>query len=151
MDPNDVKILSLLQEDGRASHEEIARATGLQVDEVRDRIRNLEEQGVIKQYAAIVDAMKVGNEITAFMGVSVEHPRYNKAFLSLVMRLPEVQECHHVTGEDSYLLKIKAPSLQTIEHLTTDIFKALEGISRTRTFLALSTVKETVTVRVHPR
>lgn len=151
MDNNDVKILSLLQEQGRAAHEEIASATGLQVDEVRERIRSLEEQGIIKQYAAIVDATKVGNEITAFMGVSVEHPRYNKAFLSLVARLPEVQECYHVTGEDSFLLKIKAPSLQTLEHLTTDVFKALEGISRTRTILALSTVKETVAVKVHPR
>ena len=72
-----------------------------------ERIRKLEERGVITGYAARVDAARLGKDITAFIGVAVNHPKYFAGFAERVLALPDVLECHRVAGQDSYLLKVK--------------------------------------------
>src|SRR5438128_1457285 len=92
----DYKLLDLLQAHGRASQLELAQAVGLSQPAVADRIRKLEEQGAITGYTALVDARRLGKDITAFIGVVTNHPRYNYSFAKEIADIPEVLECHRV-------------------------------------------------------
>ena len=107
MDELDYRIVDQLQREGRATQLEISRAVGLSQPAVAERIRKLEERGVITGYAARVDAAQLGKDITAFIGVSIEHPKFFEGFAKKVLALPEVLECHRVAGQDSYLLKVQ--------------------------------------------
>ena len=101
MDDLDLKLLELLQTDGRMTQLELSREVGLSQPAVAERIRKLEAREVITGYAARVDATKLGKDITAFIGVSIEHPKYFEGFTKKVLALPEVLEAHRVAGEDS--------------------------------------------------
>src|SRR5579862_2905528 len=107
MDATDRKIVDLLQADCRATQQEIAKKVGLSQPSVADRIRKLEEAKVILGYAARVDPRSLGRDITAFIGVSIEHPKYFETFAKRVLAMPDVLECHRVAGAESYLLKVR--------------------------------------------
>src|SRR5262249_12200449 len=94
LDAIDYRLLDLLQRDGRITQIELAGAVGLSQPSVADRIRKLEEQQIITGYAAQVDAHRLGKDITAFIGVSIEHPRFNAGFARKIQALPDVLECH---------------------------------------------------------
>src|SRR4051794_20493686 len=106
MDAIDSQLIDELQQNGRATQLELAKKVGLSQPSVADRLRKLEDRGVIIGYAARIDAAKVGVDVTAFIGIGIEHPRFFAAFAEQVMALDEVLECHRVAGEDSYLLKV---------------------------------------------
>src|SRR5437870_4962345 len=106
IDARDRKILELVQRDAKMPQAEIARRVGLSTASVNERLRKLEHGGVIQGYVAQVDAAALGASVTAFIEVFIEHPRYEPAFLEEAMRLDEVLECHHITGEFSLLLKV---------------------------------------------
>src|SRR5690349_47454 len=99
MDAADLRIVDLLQRNARTTQSEIAREVGLSQPAVADRIRKLEERGVLQGYVARVDASELGMDITAFIGVGIEHPKYFEAFTKKVKGLDEVLECHRVAGE----------------------------------------------------
>src|SRR5512142_1489837 len=99
MDAVDLRILDMLQRDGRATQMELAKAVGLSQPAVAERIRKLEERGVITGYHARVDSGKLGLDVTALIDVDIEHPRFFAAFAKKVISLPEVLECHRVAGE----------------------------------------------------
>src|SRR5881392_3111562 len=106
MDATDLRLVDLLQRNGRATQLELAKAVGLSQPAVAERIKKLEERGVITGYAARIDAAQLGIDITAFIGVGIEHPKFFERFTKKVKGLDEVLECHRVAGEDSYLLKV---------------------------------------------
>jgi Lrp/AsnC family leucine-responsive transcriptional regulator len=106
-----------------------------------ERVKKLEARGVIKGYRAVLDAKKVGKDITAFIGVSVSHQRYISAFASYMSGQPDVLECHHVTGEESFIVKVKTANTESLEKLLGEI-RSVEGVTRTVTKVVLSTVKE---------
>ena len=108
---------------------------------VMERVRKLEVQGIIKGYQAVVDPKKIGKDVTAFIGVSVDHQRHINAFASYMMRQPDVLECHHVTGEESFILKIKTANTESLEELLGEI-RSVEGVTGTVTKVVLSSVKE---------
>ena len=108
-----------------------------------DRVRRLEDRQIIKGYAALVDPEGVGLSLTAFIAVTLAHPQHRSAFIALVQSRPEIQECHHITGDDDYLLKIRCRHTKDLERLISDHLKNLPGLLRTRTMIALSTIKET--------
>ena len=108
-----------------------------------DRVRKLEESGVIVGYAALVDPETVGALLTAFVAVTLERPEHRKAFLKRVAKLAEVQECHHVAGDDDYLLKIRCRGPRDLDRVISEELKSVPGVARTRTTIALSTAKET--------
>lgn len=141
LDDTDLKILSILQNHGRCHLAEIAKEVSLSSPAVMERVKKLEAQGVIKSYQAVLDAKKVGKDITAFIGVSVVHQRYIDDFASLMMRQHDVLECHHVTGEESFILKVKTANTDSLEKLLGEI-RSVEGVTRTVTKVALSTPKE---------
>jgi len=142
MDATDLRLLDLLQRNGRATQLELARAVGLSQPAVAERIRKLEERGVITGYLARVDAAHLGLDITAFIGVGIEHPRHFDGFTKKVLALDEVLECHRVAGDDSYLLKVKTHNTRTLDRLLVKVLRAIPGVTRTHTTIVLASIKE---------
>jgi Lrp/AsnC family transcriptional regulator, leucine-responsive regulatory protein len=146
MDTLDMKALETLQAAGRESWAALGDALGMTGPAAAERVRRLEERGVIRGYAAVVDPRAVGAGLAAFVAVTLERPRDRTKFLALVDSLPEVQECHHVAGDDDYLLKVRCRDTSDLERVLTHELKGLTGVARTRTTVVLSTVKETLAV-----
>lgn len=144
MDALDFKSISRLQQFGRDSWKNLGSLLGITAQAAADRVHKLEEQGVIHGYAALVDPDAVGLHLTAFVAVTLERPRYRDAFLDRVTSLLEVQECHHISGEYDYLLKLRCRSTSDLERLSGEEIRGIPGVSRTRTTIVLRTSKETV-------
>jgi Lrp/AsnC family transcriptional regulator, leucine-responsive regulatory protein len=148
MDKLDYRIVDILQRDGRATQLEISRSVGLSQPAVAERIRKLEERGVITGYAARVDAAKLGKDITAFIGVGIEHPRHFDEFTRKVLAMPEVLEAHRVAGQDSYILKVRTSNTKTLDTLLVGALRTISGVTRTHTTIVLSSMKEETYVHV---
>jgi Lrp/AsnC family transcriptional regulator, leucine-responsive regulatory protein len=111
LDAADWRLLDALQRDGRASYASLARAVAMSPSAVAERVRRLEESGVIASYRAVVDPERVGLTILAF--VRVRYPSGNyQPFEKLLENTPEIVEAHHVTGEDCFVLKVLARSMR---------------------------------------
>jgi Lrp/AsnC family leucine-responsive transcriptional regulator len=143
MDAIDVRLVSLLQGSGRISQNELAHAVSLSAPAVAERIRKLEDRGVIKQYTAIVDPHSIGLDVTSFVSVLINGSKYYPAFAQRVDERPEILECHSVTGMGSHLLKIRTDSTASLERLLSDI-QSWPGVQGTTTSVVLSTAKETI-------
>jgi Lrp/AsnC family leucine-responsive transcriptional regulator len=141
LDGIDIKILSILQHHGRRHLAEIAKEVDLSPPAVMERVKKLESRGIIKGYHALLDAKVLGKDVVAFIGVSVGHQRYITAFASHMVRQRDVLECHHVTGEESFILKVKTANTDSLERLLGEI-RSMEGVTRTVTKVVLSTPKE---------
>jgi Lrp/AsnC family leucine-responsive transcriptional regulator len=101
---------------------------------------------VISGYVAQVDAHQLGKDITAFIGVSIEHPRFNTGFAKKMVALPEVLECHRVAGEYSYLLKIKTDNTASLDHFISELLRTIPGVTRSQTTIVLASVKESTRI-----
>lgn len=142
LDDRDQKILALVQRDAKLPQAEVARRVGLSTAAVNERLRKLENAGVIRRYVAVVDPRSVGMSITAFVEVFIEHPRHEAVFIERLLEMDEVLECHHVTGEFSLLLKVRVRDMDGLQQLLLHQLNAQEGVRQTRTVMVLSTVKE---------
>ena len=131
------KLLELLQENARRSFSELGRMVGLSSPAVAERVRRLEEAGVITGYHAAIDPAKIGVALLAFMRLSDVGDRGERV-ATLAREMPEVLECHRVTGEDSFILKIAAAS---ITHLET-LIDRLTPYGQVTTALVLSSAVE---------
>ena len=149
IDEIDVKILELLQEDGRMQRSDVAEEVDLSISAVSDRMRKLEERGVIEGYRAVVDAKRLHLDITAFIRVSVEGSERYSGFVDRVSDMQQVLEVHSITGEGSHLLKVRTTNTTTLERFLSDI-QAIPGVTHTTTSIVLSTFKETQTVPAEP-
>ena len=141
IDDIDKNILAIIQQDGRESNAEIARQVGLAPSAVLERIRKLEEKGVIRGYSAAIDAKQVGFGLIAF--VFVKTNECGDGTDLLLAKIPEVLEVHDVAGEDSYLLKVRASDTEDLARLLREKLKAIPTVNSTRTTVVLQTVKET--------
>lgn len=141
LDSTDRHILAVLQEDSSLSLAKIGERVKLSAPSVTERIKKLEQHGVIRGYTALLDARKLGKDITAFIGVFVEHPRLIGAFEEEVRKVEDVQECHHVTGEYTMLLKVKTENTSTLEALLGKL-RSIPGVTRTETSVVLRTATE---------
>ena len=146
MDTIDHEVLSALMEDGRMTWAELAERTGLSAPSVAERVHRLEDRGVIRGYAALVNGATVGAHLTALVAVSLSGPEARAEFLRLVHDTVEVQECHHTAGEDDYVLKIRCGGTAELEHLVSNVLKGVPGVARTRTTVVLSTPKDSPVV-----
>jgi Lrp/AsnC family leucine-responsive transcriptional regulator len=146
VDALDAKALSFLMGNGRATWAELGQLLGLSPPSSADRVRKLEEQGVIRGYAALVDPPAVGYSLTAYVSVSLSSHRQRKEFVRAIANMEQVSECHHVAGDDDYLLKVRCRGTQDLDHLLAIELKEKLGVARTRTTIVLSTAKETVRV-----
>jgi Lrp/AsnC family leucine-responsive transcriptional regulator len=148
IDHVDTQLLSLLQQNGRTSQHDLARAVGLSAPAVGERIRKLEERGIIRQYTAVLEPRRLGRDITAFISVGSSGSRHYPEFRQRAVALPEVLECHSITGQGSHLLKIRVENTAALEQLLAEV-QAWPGVQWTSTSLVLSTVKETTAVSLH--
>lgn len=146
LDDIDMRIVAALQRDCKTPLARIGETVGLSAPSVMERIRKLEQAGVIRGYHADVDAKKVGLDITAFVGVSINFPKGIDRFEKTVKPMPQVLECHHVTGGPTLLLKVKVRNTAALEQLISNI-RVIEGVERTETMVVLSTSTERF--RVH--
>lgn len=146
LDDLDRRLLRHLTIDGRASWAELAAALGLSAPAVAERVRRLRARGVIRGIHAVLDPAAVGLGLTAFVAVTLVHPRYRGSFLKMVKERGEVKEAHHMAGEDDYLLKVHCRGTAELEHFLTDVVKGVAGVQRTRTSIVLGTAKEMATV-----
>lgn len=149
IDEIDAKILELLQQNGRMKRSDVADEVDLSISAVSERMRKLEERGVIEEYAAIVDAKRLRLDITAFIRVSVDGSEHYPNFIEEVTAMDPVLELHSITGAGSHLMKVRTTDTTSLERFLSDI-QALPGVSKTTTSIVLSTFKETRAVRTEP-
>jgi Lrp/AsnC family transcriptional regulator, leucine-responsive regulatory protein len=134
------KILSLLACDGRLSFTELARQTGLSVSAVQQRVRRLEERGVIRGYCAMIDPQQAGLPLTAFVSIKPFDPAAPDDSPERLAHLKAIEACHSVAGDENYILKVRVASPAALEELLQEI-RAAAGVS-TRTTIVLSTPYE---------
>ena len=148
LDSVDRRILALLQEDAKASQAEVAKAVGLTAPSVNERIRKLERAGYIRGYAALLDERKLGLDITAFVEVFIEQPKFEQGFIESVRDLDEVLECHHITGEFSLLLKVRVADMAAFRKLLIEKLNTVRGVRQTRTLIVLASAKEQHRIKI---
>jgi len=142
LDAIDVKILNILQKNGRVQRNRIAEAIDMTIPAVSDRIKKLENNGIIKGYYTEVDHKKLGKNITAFVHIFYSHPDGHeyKSFLDNVEQEEDVLECYSITGNSSHILKVHTATTESLEHLLNTL-QAWEGVEGTKTYVALSNFK----------
>jgi Lrp/AsnC family transcriptional regulator, leucine-responsive regulatory protein len=143
MDEIDRIIVDRLQNDGSLTYAEIGVAAGLSPSAVNDRLKRLRADGVIRRMTADIDPTALGLTRLAFVLVAFNEPAGEARFRDAMKAAPEVLECHHLTGDFSYLLKLRLRDTAHLEHFLMDRLKPLPGVVRTHTLIALSSVKET--------
>lgn len=146
LDKIDLKVIEQIVAQGRVTWSELATVLELSAPATADRVRRLEDRQVIQGYTARINPDAIGCHLLAFITVTLERPEHRTAFLQKIQALPHVQECHHIIGDGDYLLKVRCGTTQDLEHLISDELKGLPGILKTRTTIALSTVKETMSL-----
>ncbi len=147
MDDIDVTLLEILQKKGRTRRNDLAEAVGLSIPSVSERLRKLEENGIILGYYATVDPKKIGKDITAFITVMVDSSKHYLTFLEHTSANEEVLEVHSITGDGTHLLKVRTENTSSLEKLLSKI-QAWNGVVQTRTSVVLSTSKETFRLKL---
>lgn len=140
LEPLDARIVRLLAEDGRLSFTELGRRTGLSTSAAHQRVRRLEERGVIAGYSALVDPEALGLGLTAFVSIRPVDPGQPDDSPARLADLPEITSCYSVAGDESYILQVRVASPLALEDLLARI-RAAAGVS-TRTTMVLSTPYE---------
>src|SRR3989442_14823427 len=148
LDAIDRTLLSLIQDNAKLSQAELAKAVGLTAPSVNERIRKLERSGVIRGYVALLDERKLGHDITAFVEIFIEHPKFESGFIEAVGDMDEVLECHHITGEFSLLLKVRVRDMQAFRKLLIEKLNSVRGVRQTRTLMVLATAKEQRRIKI---
>ena len=150
LDDIDIALMETLQVKGRTKRNALAEATGLSVPAVSERLRKLVEAGFFTAYRAMVDPRKLGWDVTAFIGVTVDSSKHYQAFLDRVEAPAEINECHAVTGDGTHMLKVRARNTEELERLLSKI-QSWHGVVRTMTRVVLSSPKETTSIPVTKR
>jgi Lrp/AsnC family leucine-responsive transcriptional regulator len=136
LDARDLHIVAALQQDARATYADVAARVGLSASAVHDRVRKLEQQGVIRGYSAVVDPEALGLSVTALIAASPLDPRQPDDLPDRVAEFPEVEDCFSVAGEANYVLKVRTHTTTELE----DLIRRLREKANvtTRTTIALS-------------
>ena len=151
-DAIDRSILRLLQEDGSMTNTDLAERVGLTAAPTLERVRKLEREGFIRKYVALVDPAKLGKSVTAFVAVIMRsHGQHtSEVFRKAVARLPEVLECHHIAGEEDFLLKVVAGSPTDYERFVLERLTKIAGIEKVKTTFVLSSPKLETKIPIDP-
>jgi len=150
IDQIDKKILNLLQDNGRITNSQLAKEVGLSPPPMLERVRKLEKNGIIRKYVALVDPKKLGRGTVAFVAVSLRFHRQDaiQEFVIEIQKFPEVLECHHIAGEEDYLLKVIIRDIEEYERFLRDKLTRFSGISRIKTYFILNTLKQDTKIPV---
>ncbi|MDR3314262.1 MAG: Lrp/AsnC family transcriptional regulator [Oscillospiraceae bacterium] len=141
MDAIDIKILHCLGENARHKASTISQEINLSVSAVIERIHKLEDSGIIQKYTTILDQKRLGNDISAWMEVCLEHPKHYDTFVTSILAMPNILACHYLTGDFDFMLQIVTSSSEALENIHRTI-KCIDGVSATKTHFVLKTLKE---------
>ncbi len=150
MDEIDRNLVVALQQDGSSGLAELAKVAGLSVSATAERVKRLEERGVIRAWRADLDPAAVGCPLLAHVLAAVAPGRDDLAFREAVRREEAVLECHAVSGAWTYLLKLRVADLSTLDALLNEELRTLPGVQRVETMVAMATVKESAILPVAP-
>jgi len=147
LDGLDIKILNILQKNGRTKRNVIAESIGLSIPSVSERLHKLEEKGIVEGYFAKVNKKAFGYDIMAYILVTMESSKHYKTFTTKVEKIQQIIECHSVLGEGSHLLKAIVKNTESLEKLLNEI-QSWPGVVSTKTTFVLSTIKETTEIEI---
>jgi Lrp/AsnC family transcriptional regulator, leucine-responsive regulatory protein len=146
INPVDLKILDSLQQDARIANVELARQVKMAPSAVLERVRKLEERGLIQGYEARLNAKTLGLGLVAFVFVRTDERAGSDATSKALAAIPEIQEIHDVAGEDCFLVKVRALDTEALGRVLRDRIGTIPTIRSTRTTIVLQTLKETATI-----
>ena len=140
MDLIDIKILEVLQENARVSISDLSKKVNLSLSAVSERLKKLENSKIISKYTVILEPKLMGKDLSVIISIGLESTSDTQSFLDFVQSEPEILECHYITGEYDYMLKVPTTNTHTLEMIMNRI-KSFNGIKRTQTNVILSTTK----------
>lgn len=145
LDKIDTQIISILQSNSNRTTKSIADELGMTTSPVFERIKKLEREGYIKKYVAVLDNKKIGLKLTVFIGITLQgHTRsYLEKFVKEINNFPEIIECHRVSGNFDYLLKLVVEDIEAYEHFIISKLTLLPYLGNVQSLITLSTGKET--------
>lgn len=148
LDPTDKAILTMLQEDSRLTMKEMAKRLNLSTTPIFDRIKKMEKAGVISKYVALVDPKRIGKNLTVFINISIKD--HGKAtinqFVKVISTFPEVVECHHITGNADFLLKLILEDIEAYNHFILNKLSIIPEIGQVESRFSLSQRKWTTAI-----
>lgn len=147
MDSIDIMIINALEQNSRATASQISKEVNMSVPAVAERIRKLEESGIIEQFTIRLNRKMMGLRLMAVIFVNIDYNRNIDSFRNGVAELSEVIECHHMAGEYDYLLKVLVEDTEALEDFISDKLKRLPGVAMSNTVISLSTIKDTLNRR----
>lgn len=150
LDELDTELLKRLQADASASNADLGRQLNLSQPAIHHRIKRLEERGYIQRYVALLDRELLGLDLMCFVQVSVQrhHRDHIVAFEQAVLAMPEVLDCHHLTGEFDFLLKVVVANRKALETLLVERLSTLPGVTHLQTSVVLSEVKHVTSLPI---
>ena len=153
LDRLDLKILNLLQQDGRIAMTDLAEQVGLSITPCIERVRRMERDGVIVGYYARVNPALLGASLLVFVEITLDHKSGNMfdQFRREVLRIPEVLECHLVSGDFDYLIKARLREMADYRKLLGDILLQLPGAVQSKSYVVMEEVKESLTIPIAER
>ncbi len=146
MDHIDQTILGILKDNSRSSASDIAKTVSLSVPAVTERIRKLELNGIIEKYTVCINPGELGYNLLVFVLVKIDAFRSLEPFQEEITALPNVLECHHISGPADYLLKVLVKDMGDLEDFLSRQLKDMTGVAGAETMFALSTLKEEYSV-----
>lgn len=147
LDDIDVKILNMLQSNGRVKRNEMADQIGLSIPSVSERLHKLEEKKIIEGYYTKLNRKAFGYDIMVFILVYMESSKFYKEFIHNVEKHPQILEGHSILGQGSHILKVVVRDSEALEKLLAQI-QSWHGVTRTVTSFILSTIKETTVLDI---
>lgn len=150
LDDLDRAILVALQADGRMSNLDLSRTVGLSAAATHARVRRLESSGVIRGYAALVDPEATGFDLVCLISISMQlhQASHVDRTRDALRAMPEILECHHLTGQYDYLLKVALRDRRALERFVVERLTPLPGIARIQTSIVLAEVKSTTALPI---
>jgi Lrp/AsnC family leucine-responsive transcriptional regulator len=147
LDELDLTILRTLQQNGRTKRNELAELVGLSIPSVSDRLKKLEDNGIIEGYYTKVKRQAFGFDILAFILVMMDSSKHYKDLIKHVEKHPKIIECYSVLGDGSHLIKVTVKNTEALEKLLSEI-QTWTGVTSTKTTYVLSTIKETTEINI---
>ncbi len=144
------QILSILQSDGSITNLELAKRIGLAPASTLERVKKLERTGIIRKYVALLDSEKIGRDIIAFVEISMnDHSAETiKMFNREILKIPEVLECYHISGDKDFLLKVVTGSIKNYETFAIEKLAVIPHVGKISTLFVLSTIKSETAIHL---
>ncbi|MGS2744076.1 Lrp/AsnC ligand binding domain-containing protein [Halomonas sp. LS-001] len=150
LDRIDLKILRSLQDNARISYVDIAAEVGLSTTPCLERVKRLERSGIIRGYQALLDPQALKANLLVFVEISLEtqSPAVFDEFRRSVEKLPQIQECHLVSGQFDYILKCRIPEMSAYRQLLGDVVLTLPGVKESKSYVVMEEVKESFNLHI---